>query len=97
MSSLPIKKCVFQCSYPVRLYPSAFASICVFVHFVGTCGGPPEVQKSDPFGAGTSVPALRCNKCMAVLIGVFRGQPPLPGPLHQDGFVPCARCFRKSE
>ena len=66
---------------PVRLYSSSFASICVFSHFAGTCGGPPEVQKSDPFGAGTSVSALRCNKCMAVLIGVFSGQPPLRGPL----------------
>ena len=42
---------------PVRLYLSAVASTCVFAHFTGTYGSPPEVQKNDLFGAGTSVHA----------------------------------------
>ena len=41
----------------VRLYLSAVASKCMFVHFAGTYyGSPLEVQKNDPFEAGTSVP-----------------------------------------
>ena len=39
------------------------------------------MQENDPFGVGTSVCALKCDRSMAVSVGVFRGQPSVPGPL----------------
>ena len=38
-------------------------------------------KKMHPFGVGTSVHVLGCDRSMAVLVGVFRGQLPVLGPL----------------